>query len=256
MYFQSNVFLAANVKTGLAKQIPLSSFLDMATDRLSNAFRNKTSSWQMKNDLVVSHNQVVFYMFNSNKIEVIDLHSLSAYTINLPFDVASVLLPSDKKWLVQDMSRRKYILKKQTDSSPCPNVLQEVEESGDNHLQSGVFLSNNKTSLDRTVLSAALEQKIDSPNRVLVTDNTYASIAVGLPDLDSFNEVHYWPRQQRIRNLTPPIVMESGQIVRTVAPESIPDDILSKNEKHLRVAGYLEVVDTVSHKLRYMPVPE
>ncbi|XP_076231251.1 von Willebrand factor A domain-containing protein c12.2 [Calliopsis andreniformis] len=252
----SNNLLMVNVNNGLAHQIQFSSFFEIASDKITNAFKNKKFNWKMKNDLILSNNQVIFYMFKSNKLEVIDLHSMSAYTINLPFDVESVLLPSNKKWLVQDMFRKKYILKKSADSLPCPNILQEIEESSDHHLQSAIFLSNSKGNLHTSVLSAALGQKIDSPNRLMVTDNTYASIAVGFPDLDSFNEIHYWPKQQRSRSFTPPIVMESGQIIRTVIPQEVPDDVLPKNEKYSGVAGYLEVTDIVNHKLRYIPIPE
>ena len=252
----SNILLLVNLNNKSARQIQLSSFLDMASDKISNAFRPKVLHWKMKGDLISSHNQVVFHTFNSNKIEVIDLGSTCAYTINLPFDVESVLIPSEKKWLIQGRSRDKYILTKSSDSSPCPNVLREVDETNGNHIKVGSFLSCSSNDLPSSVLSAALEQKIDSPNRLLVTDNTYASIAVGFPDLDSFNEVHYWPRQQPSRSFTPPITMESGQIIRTVVPEELPDDILPTNGRQLGVTGYLEIVDTVNHKLRYIPVPE
>ena len=40
------------------------------------------------------------------------------------------------------------------------------------------------TPLSDALLSKALKEKIASPNRVLLTPNTYASIAVGMPDLE------------------------------------------------------------------------
>ncbi|XP_076618440.1 von Willebrand factor A domain-containing protein c12.2 isoform X2 [Colletes latitarsis] len=252
----SHVLLLVDINNGSARQIQLSSLFDKASDKISNAFSNKKYLWKMNNELTLSHNQIVFYTFNSNKIEVIDLHSMSAYTITLPFNVESVLLPSEKKWLIQDTSRNKYVLTKSADSSPCSNVLQDLEESNKSHLKVGSFLSCSKNNLSPSVLSAALQQKIDSPNRLIVTDNTYASIAVGFPDLESTNELHFWPRKQRSRSFTPPIIMESGQIVRTVVPQEVPDDLFPTNAKHLGIASYLEIVDTVNHKLRYIPIPE
>ncbi|XP_012146606.2 von Willebrand factor A domain-containing protein c12.2 isoform X1 [Megachile rotundata] len=251
----TNALLLVNTNDGSARKIELLSFLDMASDKLASAFRTNNFQWKMKTDLIASHNQIVFYTCNSSRIEVINLHSMSSYTINLPFDIESILLPSEKKWLIQDFHRNKYTLKKSSDSAPCPNILQELQETGKDTVKVGSFLSCGNSNLSTNVLSAALEQKIDSPNRLLVADNTYAAIAVGFPDLDSCNELHFWPRPHSTSS-TPPIVMENGQIIRAVRNEEVPDDVLPKIGPHLGIAGYLEVVDTVNHKLRYFPVPE
>lgn len=256
MYFQSNVLLLVNLNNGTAGQIQLSSFFNMASSKISNAFKSKNYLWKMKTDLTLSHNQIVFYTYNSDKIEVIDLHSMSAYTINLPFDVESVLLPSEKKWLIQDTSKNNYILKKSDDSFPCPSVLQYLEEYSESSFKVGSFLSCTTNNLHTSVLSAALQEKIDSPNRLIVTDSTYASIAVGFPDLDSTNELHFWPRSQKSTSFTSPIIMESGEIVRTVLPDEVPDDVFPNNGKHFGITGYLEIVDIMNHKLRYVPIPE
>ena len=252
----SNTLLLVNTINRTVQKIELLSFLDMASDKLSNAFRTNNLRWKIKTDLIQSHNQIVFYTPNSKRIEVIDLHSMCSYSINLPFDIESIVLPSEKKWLIQDTRRNKYILKRSADSSPCPNVLQELEEISKDNVKVGAFLSCSNTNLSSNVLSAALEQKIDSPNRLLANDNTYATIAVGFPDLDSFNELHFWPRPHRSRSFTSPIIMENGQIIRAVIPEEVPDDVLPKTGKHLGIAGYLEIVDTVNHKMRYLPIPE
>ncbi|KOC69518.1 Uncharacterized protein KIAA0564 [Habropoda laboriosa] len=252
----NNIVLLLNLNEGTLRKIELSSFFDLATDKISNAFRNMNLNWKMKSDLLQSHNQLVFYTYNFNKLQVINLHSMCSYMMTLPFQIESILLASEKKWMLQDMQRNKYVLKKSTDSAPCPNILQEVEETSESNFQIGSFVSGTNASLNNNVLSAALKQKIDSPNRLLVTDNTYASIAVGFPDLDSFNELHSWPRPESSKSFTPPIVMENGQIIRTIVPEEVPNDIFPETEKHSGIAGYLEVVDIVNHKLRYIPIPE
>ena len=40
-----------------------------------------------------------------------------------------------------------------------------------------------KTSMPAETLSKVVEQTIDSPNRVMVDDSSYAKCVVGLPDL-------------------------------------------------------------------------
>ncbi|XP_026673539.1 von Willebrand factor A domain-containing protein 8 isoform X2 [Ceratina calcarata] len=252
----NNILLLVNVNERSVRKLELLSFFNMASDKISNAFRNSNPRWRMKTDLIESHNQIVFYTCNSNKMEVTDLSSMCSYTLNLPFDVESILIPSEKKWLIQDTKKNKYVLKKSNDSVPCPNVLQQVEESSNNDFKIGSFFTCANSNLNSNVLSAALKQKIDAPNRLLVTSNTYASIVVGFPDLDSFNEIHSWPRSHRNESFSPPIVMENGQIVRTLLPHEVPDEVLPKTGRYVGIAGYLEVVDTVNHKLRYIPIPE
>ncbi|XP_076766995.1 von Willebrand factor A domain-containing protein c12.2 [Xylocopa sonorina] len=252
----TNVLLLINLNEKTVRKIEMLSFFDKASEKISNSFRNMNFRWRMKSDLIVPHNQIVFYTCNSNRMEILDLNSMYSYTINLPFNIESMLVPSEKKWLIQDTENNKYILKKSTDMSPCPNILQEVKESSRNNFEVGSFFSSTSNNLSSNVLSAALQQKTDSPNRLFATNNTYANIAVGFPDLDSFNELHSWPRPDKLGSFASPIAMENGQIVTTVRPYDVPNEVLPKTRKKAGVAGYLEVVDTVAHKLRYIPIPE
>lgn len=252
----SNVLLIVNLDEGFVQKVEILSFFDMASDKISNALRNTNLHRKMKTDLIKSHNQIVFYVYNSNKIEVVDLNRMCFYTLNLPFEIESILLPSEKRWLIQSRNQKKYILKKSVDSSPCPNILQQVEESSKNNFENDLFLSCTGSNLNSNLLSAALKQKIDSPNRLLVSNNTYATIAVGFPDLDSFNQLHTWPRPKQSRSSAPPVFMDNGQIIRTVTPREVPNDILPNTGANLGVVGYLEIVDIVNQKLRYIPVPE
>ena len=245
-----------NLNEGSVQKVEILSFFDIASNKISNALRNVSFHRRMKPDLIKSHNQIVFYAYNSNKIEVIDLNRMCSYTMNLPFEIQSILLPSEKRWLIQATDKNKYILKKSADSSPCPNVLQQVEESSKNSSETDLFLGCTGSNLSSNVLSAVLKQKIDSPNRLLVSDNTYASIAVGFPDLDSFNELHSWPRPKQIRSSIPPVFMDNGQIIRFVTSREVPNDVSPNIETNLGIIGYLEIVDVVNQKLRYMPVPE
>ena len=73
---------------------------------------------------------------------------------------------------------------------PLDYILQVIEESPHPSLQpnpQAVSLVQHAATqgLPDTHLGAALGQNIHSPNRVLVTEGTYASLAVGLPELVS-----------------------------------------------------------------------
>ncbi|XP_011863838.1 PREDICTED: von Willebrand factor A domain-containing protein 8 [Vollenhovia emeryi] len=252
----SNSVLVVNVNEGSVRQVQSSTYLDVASDRISSAFRSRNFQWKMKADLLPSHNLIVLYTQDHDRLEVINLQSMCAYSMSLPCNIESVLLASDRKWLIQDASKDKYILAKSSDSDPCPNVLRELDESNSADLKTGSILSCGTSSLHKAELSSALQQKIDCPNRLLVTDNTYAGIATGFPDLDSSNELHFWPRKERTRSFMTPIVTQNGQVIRTISPNQVPDEVYPKGTKHTGISGYLEIVDTVNHKLRYIPIPE
>ncbi|XP_072747214.1 von Willebrand factor A domain-containing protein 8 [Anoplolepis gracilipes] len=252
----SNSMLVVNVNEGSARELQISSFLDVASDRLSNAFRSRIPQWKMKADLLSSHNLIVLYTQNHNKIEAVNLQNMCVYSMNLPCNIETILLASDRKWLIQDTSKNKYVLMKSADSHPCPNILHELDEANSTDLKSGSVLNCSKSGLHKTELSKALQQKIDAPNRLLVTDNTYAGIVIGFPDLDSSNDLHFWPRKRRTRSFTTPIITQNGQVIRTISPSQVPDEIYPKDTKQTGISAYLEIVDTVNHKLRYLPIPE
>lgn len=245
-----------NVNDGSARELQCSSFLDIASNRLSDVFGNTGPYWRMKTDLLSSRNLIVFFTHGQSKIDVVNLQTMLSYSMSLPCDIESILLASDNKWLIQDMSKNKYILTKSSDQDPCPNILRELNESNSAYLKAGSVLSCGPSSLSEANLSEALQQKINSPNRVIVTDNTYAGIVIGFPDLDGSNDLHFWPRKGRTRSFMTPIVTQRGQVIRTASSDQVPDEICPKDKRHVGISGYLEIVDTVYHKLRYIPVPE
>ncbi|XP_014486715.1 PREDICTED: von Willebrand factor A domain-containing protein 8 [Dinoponera quadriceps] len=252
----SNSTLMVNIDDGSVRELQTSSMLDIASDRISSAFGSTGPQWKMKADLLSSHNLLVFFTHGQNKIDVLDLRTMFACSMNLPCDVESLSLASDKKWLIQDTSKNKYVLAKSSDADPCPNVLRELNESNSAYLKAGSVLSCGKSSLSEADLSEALQQRISSPNRVVVTDNTYAGIAVGFPDLDGSNDLHFWPRKGSTRSFMTPIVTQHGRVIRTVSPDQVPDEVCPKDKRRMGISGYLEIVDTVRRKLRYIPIPE
>ncbi|XP_012262209.2 von Willebrand factor A domain-containing protein 8 [Athalia rosae] len=252
----SNSLLLINPETGAVQALHSSSFLESAGDTLSRALRSGNLTWQLKTDLLKSNDQIISYTIHANKLEVIDLKSMSAYSMTLPFNVDSIFLSSPSRWLVQDISNGKYILEKESSSSPCPNVLKPIDQTNFDVQKMGWVLGGSCQKLNDELVGDVLEQKIESPNRLLVTDDTYATLAVGFPDLDSSIDIYYWPRNSRVRGYCPPIVSENGQIIKTVSSEQVPADILPGGKKQPGITGYLEVVDVAHRKLRYIPIPE
>lgn len=245
-----------NVNKGTAAAMQNSTFLESASDKLSHAFGNESLHWRMSSDLLASQNIAVFYTLHNRKIEAINVKTMNAYSMTLPFDIESLSLSSDSRWLLQDTSRNTYILQKASDDAPCPNILKTMESVpvGDSNI--GVLTGSGGNNLTDSLLSAALDQKISSPNRLLASDLTYASLVVGFPELDGSNEVHVWPRRESVRTSRPPIITENGQVIRTIPPSKVPADALSVDERKLRFSGFLEIVDPVTHTVRYLPIPE
>ncbi|KAI4486325.1 hypothetical protein M0802_012344 [Mischocyttarus mexicanus] len=252
----SNSLFMINTDNGTIEEVKLSSILEETVDKITNSFGRQNLDWKMLPDLIASNNQLVFFIPNNNKIEVVNLDSMSTYSINLPCDVESILLASANKWLIQDTSKNKYIFDKSVESQPCPNVLREIQESNSNFLKKGSLLSCTQENLHSNILSEALKQKINSPNRLLVTNNIYAGIVTGFPELDSANELHYWPRKRRFNSFIKPIVLNDGQVIRTISTEQVPEEVSPSDKKHTGISGYLEIVNTVNHKVRYIPIPE
>ncbi|KAK2575217.1 hypothetical protein KPH14_002679 [Odynerus spinipes] len=252
----SNGLLMVNTDSGSVQEIQLSSIFEQTAGKISNAFGLQNLYWKMLPDLISPNNQIVFFVPNGNKIEVVDLGTMSAYSINVPCEIESILLTSANKWLLQDTLKNKYVLGKSVESQPCPNVLRQVEESSSTFLKRGTLLSCAQYNLHPNILNEALNQKMDSPNRLFVTDNTYAAIVTGFPELDSANELHYWPRKERSASLLTPIITKDGQVIRTISTEQVPEEVCPADKQLAGISGYLEVVNTANHKIRYIPIPE
>lgn len=226
-----------------------------ASDKIAQVLKNKNILWKLKSDLILSNNQLVFYTPNSNKIEVIDLGTMNAFTMNLPIELDSILIASSEKWLLQSTLQDKFILQKNTASSPCPNILRKIEAQNTGSYKLGSLSSNSKTGLSSESLSKALKQKIDSPNRIITTDTSYADILVGFPDLDSSNEVLSFPRKKKIDSFITPIITNHGHIIQSVNSDNVPKSALYEGKPHPGSSGYLEIVDPVEKKMRYVPIP-
>jgi hypothetical protein len=150
------------------------------------------------------------------------------------------------------------VLSKHLPTDPCPSLLQPVEDSCNTSLL-GYIIACDSESLPFDMLSEALGQKLSAPNRILCTDNTYAAVAIGFPDLDqTANEIYIWPRQVKHPGSsgTAIILRDCGQVVRPVSSSQVPKELISSERVQPAVSSYLEITDLVNHKLRYLPVPQ
>lgn len=235
----------------------MASLLDAASDKLTQVLGSRGFTWKLKPDLISSHDLVVLFTPNNDRIEVVDLKSKSCYSMKLPFEIESLLTASADKWLILTTSGEKFVLRKSHGAKSCPDVVAEVNDAenfSDSELKS--VSSCARKDLSSSMLSDALGRKIDSPNRLIAGDGAYAGIIVGFPDLESGNEVFVFPRNERVKSGVSPIVTDDGQVIRSISPGKVPADGLREGKRHPGASGYLEVVDVVRRSARYIPIPQ
>ncbi|KAM6179532.1 von Willebrand factor A domain-containing protein 8 [Erethizon dorsatum] len=256
---------------------------------------SKRSSWWSKEEgetykmcKEFSHkNWIVFYKEKGNSLTVLDVLEGRTHTISLPINLKTVFLVAEDKWLlVESKTNQKYLLTKlahieSEDSGVCQLYVlkEELPSTGFGVTQEGEVSIPHKISRDQLSsknLSSAVGQKIASPNRILSDENSYATIVVGFPDLMSPSEVYSWRRPTSLhkpsvtstsfyggkkKDGTPKqsncaTLLDTNQVVRILPPGEVPlKDIYPKDVNPPQTAGYIEVTDLQSKKLRYIPVP-
>ncbi|KAJ8253375.1 hypothetical protein GJAV_G00212230 [Gymnothorax javanicus] len=284
---QSNTVLHLDLVTGAVRRLLLSPEKEEPPRKSSGWWNSKESQESFRMCREFSHkNWLLFYKEEGNQLEVLDVLEGRVHTISLPVNLKAVFLVAEDRWLlVESQTNKKYLLTKPMhmgaeDSGVCQlHAISEDPVSTGFGMSAEVGVSApqvvSSEQLSSENLSAALEQRIVSPNRLLADPASFATLVVGFPDLMSPNEVYSFTRKSPLcggkgsdvffggRHRTGPAkrvncisLLAANQIIRALPPGDVPlAEIYPKDVTPPMSAAYLEVTDLSSKKVKYVPVP-
>ncbi|KAM6934858.1 von Willebrand factor A domain-containing protein 8 [Xenentodon cancila] len=287
---QSNTVLHLDLVTGAVRRLVLSPDSDQTSSRASNWWSSKEQQGGHKMCRDFAHkNWLLFYKEDGNQLEVLDVLEGRVHSISLPINLKSVYLVAEDRWLLlESNTNKKFLLTKPMhmaaeDSGVCQlhSINEDTVSPGHGATSAEVSVPQMLSSeqLPSENLSAALGQKIVSPNRLLADSGSFAQIIVGFPDLMSPNEVYSYKRPVDLSAMKSSeggshmffrggirsdsakrsncvSLLSANQVVRAIPPNKVPlKDIYPKDVTPPMTAAYLEVTDLNSKKLKYVAVP-
>ncbi|KAI1899570.1 hypothetical protein AGOR_G00063140 [Albula goreensis] len=285
---QSNTVLHLDLVSGAVRRLLMSPEKEQPNPRKTTGWWNNKEnqeSYKMCREFA-QKNWLLFFKEDGNQLDVLDVLEGHVHTISLPINLKAVFLVAEDRWLlVESNTNKKYLLTKPMhmgadDSGVCQlhAISEDAVSTGFGMATGGDTTAPQEVSSDQLSpenLSAALGQKIVSPNRVLSDTSTFATVIVGFPDLMSPNEVYSFKRNSPLcggrggdtffggRHRTGPAkrtncvsLLGSNQVVRALPPGDVPlGEIFPKDVTPPMTAAYLEVTDLNSKKVKYIPVP-
>lgn len=86
-----------------------------------------------------------------------------------------------------------YLLKKDSPDSVMPTVLSPIAQTSNVN----TILKTSDKGLSDFGLKMALGETVSTPHTLMVTDDAYATLVLGFPELEfSENEVYTWPKSK------------------------------------------------------------
>ncbi|KAG8000987.1 von Willebrand factor A domain-containing protein 8 [Nibea albiflora] len=286
---QSNTVLHLDMVTGAVRRLMLSPESEQPTTRASNWWSSKEQQGGHKMCHDFAHkNWLLFYKEDGNQLEVLDVLEGQVHSISLPVNLKSVFLVAEDRWLLlESKTNKKFLLTKPMHMTAEDSGVCQLHSISEDAVSSGHRASTAEMSVPQMMscdqlpnenLSAALDQKIVSPNRILADSGSFAQLIVGFPDLVSHNEVYSFMRpvdlslmtvesgahtflRGGLRSSTPKqnncvSLLSANQVVRALPPNKVPlKEVYPKDVTPPMTAAYLEVVDLNSKKVKYIPVP-
>ncbi|XP_029314557.1 LOW QUALITY PROTEIN: von Willebrand factor A domain-containing protein 8 [Cottoperca gobio] len=287
---QSNTVLHVDMETGAVQRLMLSPDADQSSTRASNWWSSKEQQGGHKMCRDFSHkNWLLFYKEDGNQLDVLDVLEGQVHSISLPINLKSVFLAAEDRWLLQETNtNKKFLLTKPMHMGAEESGVCQLHSISEDAVSSGHGVSSAEESVPQMLsceqlpnenLSAALDQKIVSPNRILADTGSFARVVVGFPDLVSPNEVYSFKRpvdlsvmkrsesganaflRGGLQSGAPKrdncvSLLSANQVVRALPPNRVPlKEIYPKEVTPPMTAAYLEVTDLNSKKVKYIPVP-
>lgn len=239
-----------------------------------NPFGNSVEMLDLNSNPLVSHKVDL-------PVPIKSLHILNKDQFLVVADLESGRMaePSDDS-PPQPEGERLYLLKREDPEAEMPNILNPISQTTD--ITSISKLGEH--GLTDLGLKMVLGEAMQAPNTLFNSDYAYATLVLGFPELEfSANEVHSWPKSAKAMNAAQHskntgnnlqsntsrrlidqgrnvvLLRESCQLVKPVSPQSIPEEFSRHNyglSSPGNVSAYLEVVDLMGNKLRYVPIPE
>ncbi|XP_041921214.1 von Willebrand factor A domain-containing protein 8 isoform X1 [Alosa sapidissima] len=287
---ESNTVVHLDLVTGAARKLLFTQNKEEQTHK-----RNQSPKWWSSKDSEPNFkmccefsqkNWLLFYKHDGNQLEVLDVLEGQVHIISLPINLKAVFLVAEDRWLlIENKTNKKFLLTKPMhmgaeDSGVCQlhTITEESHDMGfgmSSGFETPIPQEISSDQLTSENLSAALDQKIISPNRLFCDNSSYAGAIVGFPDLMSPNEVFTFKRETHLtegrggdmffggnrrtgtaKRMNCATLLMANQVVRALQASQVPvADIYPKDVTPPMTAAYLEVTDLNSKKVKYIPVP-
>jgi hypothetical protein len=153
-------------------------------------------------------NKLLFYSPKGNRVQLMDLSGdiPVSYKVELPMKIRSLHPLNDQQYLVVNhfekgdnpaMSEKLFLLRKESAEEPLPTVLIPVTQTLEGNDAVTSITNLSRQGLGDFSLKMVLKEAVSTPNILLTTPNSYATLAMGFPDLEySANEIYGWPKAE------------------------------------------------------------